>query len=59
MKIDVMRVPQNIKLFKRLNKVLSILKLSGVNLPGGGGVLPYMGLGAAVKGMAFKQFTLG
>ena len=58
MKIDVMRVPQNIKLFKRLNKVLSILKLSGVNLPGGG-VLPYMGLGAAVKGMAFKQFTLG
>ena len=27
---------------------------------GGGGVLPYMGyIGTAVKGMVFKQFTLG
>ena len=28
-------MPQNIKLFKRLKKVPSIVKLSGVNLPGG------------------------
>ena len=51
-----------ISLWKASELTTLIRIIKGLSFPGGGGggALPYMGyICAAVKGMVFKQFTLG